>query len=194
MISGKTFRLVVTAVAVVAVSMLVWMLIPSRKSDPVAMTPARISDIATMVSLSTVDIYEEQPIIGRIGSKHLVARQTLTGSVSFDLEKLVVDTAGDTLRVILPPETVELYESTEPGSYVVIDTWNDRLLGSGLTTREENAIKTKAMSMARKRIYAKGYVRRARAEAVANLAQLLRPLAASRPVMIIDPTPAGNRD
>lgn len=194
MISGKTFRLVVTAVAVVAVSMLVWLLIPSRKSDAVAMIPARISDIATMVSLSTVDIYEEQPINGRIGSKHLVARQTLTGSVSFDLDKLVVDTVGDTLRVILPPETVELYESTEPGSYVVIDTWNDRLLGSGLTTREENAIKAKAMSMARKRIYAKGYVRRARAEAVANLAQLLRPLAASRPVMIIDPTPAGNRD
>lgn len=145
-----------------------------------------------MVSLSTVDIYEEQPVNGRIGPKHLVARQTLTGSVSFDLEKLVVDTVGDTLRVILPPETVELYESTEPGSYVVIDTWNDRLLGSGLTTREENAIKAKAMALARKRIYAKGYVRRARAEAVDNLAQLLRPLAASRPVMIIDPTPAGN--
>lgn len=192
MMTGRTFRLIVTAIAVIAAAVAVWLLIPSRRSDTVAMTPARISDIATMVSLSTVDIYEEQPVNGRIGPKHLVARQTLTGSVSFDLEKLVVDTVGDTLRVILPPETVELYESTEPGSYVVIDTWNDRLLGSALTTREENAIKAKAMALARKRIYAKGYVRRARAEAVANLAQLLRPLAASRPVMIIDPTPAGN--
>jgi len=190
--TGRTFRLIVTAIAVIAAAVAVWLLIPSRRSDAVAMTPARISDIATMVSLSTVDIYEEQPVNGRIGPKHLVARQTLTGSVSFDLEKLVIDTVGDTLRVILPPETVELYESTEPGSYVVIDTWNDRLLGSALTTREENAIKAKAMALARKRIYAKGYVRRARAEAVANLAQLLRPLAASRPVMIIDPTPAGN--
>ena len=73
----------------------------------------------------------------------------------------------------------------------MIDTWNDSFMGSSkFTTAEENAIKSKARLQFIRRIYAKGYVRRARAEAVANLRTLLS-AATGRPVEVIDPTPDG---
>lgn len=133
-----------------------------------------IAEIAPMVRLCSVDIYEEVPVRGAIADRHLFARAVFRGSVSFDIEKLQAEERGDTLFVTLPPEIVEVYESTDPGSYEVIDTWSDRLLGSAnFTTAEENAIKENARMELRDRIYHKGYVRRARKEAAENIRKML---------------------
>lgn len=162
-----------------------WFLWPSDDSaDDVDVQPARIADIRQMLSLCSTEIYEELPIRGHYGSKHLVAKATLTGSITFDLDRLRTDSLGDTIVIYLPPEHIELRESTEPGAYTVIDTWNERLLGDGLTAREENAIKKRAMEMAENRIRARGHVARARTDAANTLARFTA-AATGRPVRVI---------
>lgn len=168
-----------------------WILQPGRESDTMRRT--MISQVTPMVQLCTLDIYEDMPIRGSVGSKHIFALVTLNGSVSFDLEKMEFFERGDTLFVTLPPETVEIYESTDPASYRVIDTWNDNLLGSGtFTTAEENAVKAKVRDNFRHRIYARGYVCRARAQAVSNLSAML-PGLTGKTVIVSDPSPEGSR-
>ena len=106
---------------------------------------ARINEIESMVRLCAVDIYSEIPVLDTINDKVIFGIQKQSGSISFDLEKLNADTLGDTVRIILPPEIVELYESTEDNSWEVIDTKNIGLLGvlrsDKLTDREENIVK-----------------------------------------------------
>lgn len=73
----------------------------------------------------------------------------------------------------------------------MIDTWNEKLLGSTkFTTAEENDIKRKVIDNFRRKIYAKGYVRQARADAAATLSQMLSAMSAS-PVEVTDPAPGG---
>lgn len=151
-----------------------------------------IRDVKSMVRLCSVDLYEDVPVKGSIGPRHIFARMALNGSISFDIEKLQMDASGDTVRVVLPPEIVEVYESTERDAYQVIDTWNDNFFGSSsFTAAEENVIKAKVCDSFRRAVYARGYVRRARAEAVTNLASLLSTVM-KRPVIVTDPTPGGS--
>lgn len=167
----------------------------SSEEVPVAkIEPARVIDVRPMVKLCSVELNEDIPIRGDIGSRHLFAKAALKGTISFDLEKAVSSWAGDTLVVILPPEIVSIYESTEPDSYKVIDVWNDKFLGSSnFTVSEENEIKRAAVESWRDSIYSRGYVERARSEAVRNLGVMLRPLTADKMLRIVDPTPKGNR-
>lgn len=167
-----------------------WFLRPGEHQDK-SMRRALISEITPMVRLCSLDIHEDMPVRGHVGPKHIFARVTVNGTITFDLENLEIDERGDTLLVTLPREIVEIYESTDPGSYKVIDTWNDEFLGSGIfTTAEENAIKAKVRDIFRRKVYAKGYVRRARAEAVTNLSSMLSGVT-GRPVIVTDPTPEG---
>ena len=167
-----------------------WALSP--KASHVTMHDAVISDISPMVRLCSVDIYEDVPIKASIGSRHMFARATVNGSITFDLEGLQMQEQGDTLLVTLPREIVEIYESTEPGAYKVIDTWNDSFFGTdNITTEEENKIKAKVRDNFRRKVYAKGYVKRARAEAASNLTGMLSGLT-GKTVIVNDPTPDGN--
>ena len=146
----------------------------SPEAERVTLTPARISEVRPMVALSTVDIYEEMPLKGRIGKRHIVARVALEGSVSFDLEKIGLEDRGDTVVVTLPPATVTLRESTRPDSYRVIDTWNESFLGSAnFTAAEENALKRRFMEAARRGVYRKGYVDEAENRARQSVERLL---------------------
>ncbi len=164
----------------------------SRQSGDLTIDGAIVKEVESMVRLCSMDIYEETPVKATIGNRHLFGRITLKGSITFDLERIVLKMSGDTLRVQLPPEKVEILESTDKDSYIVIDTWNDRFMGSGcFTTAEENKIKEKVKQNAIKSIYRKGYVKRARAEAAENLAAMLSALT-SKPVVVTDPTPEGN--
>lgn len=164
----------------------------SRQSGDLTIDGAMVKEVESMVRLCSMDIYEETPVKATIGNRHLFGRITLKGSITFDLERIVLKMSGDTLRVQLPPEKVEILESTDKDSYIVIDTWNDRFMGSGcFTTAEENKIKEKVKQNAIKSIYRKGYVKRARAEAAENLAAMLSALT-SKPVVVTDPTPEGN--
>lgn len=164
----------------------------SRQSGDLTIDGAIVKEVESMVRLCSMDIYEETPVKATIGNRHLFGRITLKGSITFDLERIVLKMSGDTLRVQLPPEKVEILESTDKDSYIVIDTWNDRFMGSGcFTTAEENKIKEKVKQNAIKSIYRKGYVKRARAEAAENLTAMLSALT-SKPVLVTDPTPEGN--
>lgn len=161
---------------------------------PVAnIEPAKIIDVRPMVKMCTMEIQEEIPVRGKIGSRHLFGKARMLGTISFDLETLQSRWQGDTLMVVLPAEIVDIRESTEPGSYKVIDRWNDHLFGSSnFTTSEENGIKRAAVEKWREEIYNKGYVRRARSEAVTNLEGMLRPFVGDGTVItIIDPIPEG---
>lgn len=167
-----------------------WALSP--KASRATMHDAAITDISPMVRLCSVDIYEDIPIKATIGPRHIFARATVNGSITFDLENLRMREQGDTITVTLPREIVEIHESTEPESYQVIDTWNDSFFGSDkITTAEENKIKAKVRENFRRKVYAKGYVKRARAEAVANLTSMLSGLT-GKTVIVSDPTPDGN--
>ncbi|PWL61633.1 MAG: hypothetical protein DBY35_04795 [Bacteroidales bacterium] len=164
----------------------------SQQSGDLTIDGAMVKEVESMVRLCSMDIYEETPVKATIGNRHLFGRITLKGSITFDLERIVLKMSGDTLRVQLPPEKVEILESTDKDSYIVIDTWNDRFMGSGsFTTAEENKIKEKVKQNAIKSIYRKGYVKRARAEAAENLTAMLSALT-SKPVVVTDPTPEGN--
>ncbi len=144
----------------------------------------RIDGIRAMVSLCTLEIEDEVALRDSINGKWLFAKARLTGEISFDVEKLECDMCGDTLVVILPPETVTVRESTLPGSYQVIDTWDDTLFGLGkLTAAEENTLKRSLIARYRAEIYRKGYAERARANALRTLRQLTAPL--GQPVIVI---------
>ncbi|MBD5370727.1 MAG: DUF4230 domain-containing protein [Bacteroides sp.] len=162
---------------------------PAPEVEPVEMRDARITAIAPMLRLCSLEFTEDIPVKGNVGKRHLMGRATVRGSISFDLDSVASSMRGDTLVVTLPREIVEILESTDPGSYEVIDTWNDALFGSSrFTTAEENAIKEKARADFRRRLYSRGTVRRARAEAAANLRSLLAPMSGG-PVTVEDPTP-----
>lgn len=164
----------------------------SQQSGDITIDGAMVKEVESMVRLCSMDIYEETPVKATIGNRHLFGRITIKGSITFDLERIVLKMSGDTLRVQLPPEKVEILESTDKDSYIVIDTWNDRFMGSGsFTTAEENKIKEKVKQNAIKSIYRKGYVKRARAEAAENLTAMLSALT-SKPVVVTDPIPEGN--
>ncbi len=161
---------------------------PSR----VTLQRAMIGDVAPMLRLCTVEFYDDVPVRGSAGNRHLFARMALQGSISFDLEHIDMRENADSVVLILPREIVDIYESTEDGAYQVIDTWNDRLLGSSrLTTAEENRIKATVSANYRHEIYRKGLVARARREAVAYLTELLSGLT-TKTVVVADPTPRGN--
>lgn len=164
----------------------------SQQSGDLTIDGAMVKEVESMVRLCSMDIYEETPVKATIGNRHLFGRITLKGSITFDLERIALKMSGDTLRVQLPLEKVEILESTDKDSYIVIDTWNDRFMGSGsFTTAEENKIKEKVKQNAIKSVYRKGYVKRARAEAAENLTAMLSALT-SKPVVVTDPTPDGN--
>lgn len=133
---------------------------------------ARVRTVRDMVRLCSLEMYEETGINDTINGKGLFAIQRLHGTISYDLEQVRVDSVGpDTLRLILPHERVEWLESTEPGSYRVVDVWNARssLLKASLTTAEENELKRRATMRLDSLAYSRGYVQRARESAVASL-------------------------
>lgn len=178
--------IIILAVAAVAVAGFVtvrnWQ--SSPEPERVRLAPAKVSEIKSMVELSTVELYEELPLKGSIGKRHLVARVLMEGSVGFDLEKLKVSERGDTIVVTLPPARVTLRESTRPGAYTVIDTWNDEPFGSAqFTTAEENALKRRFTESAVRGVYRRGDVKRARAAAIESVTTLLSG-ATGRPVIV----------
>lgn len=154
--------------------------------------PATVEDIKGMVKLCALEINDDVPVRDSVNGKWIFAKGKLTGYVRFDLEQLKYKQSGDTLVVYLPPESVDIYESTEPGAYRVFDAWDDSLFGRGeLTTAEENLLKQRMKSRYRDTVYNKGYVRRARKSAVETLSRLFGHLDGT--VVIVDPTPDGSR-
>ena len=181
---------VVAAVALAAVVYLSFTK-PEKHTD---VREGWVSNIETMAQLFTVDLYSEMPILDTINNKVMFAIQKQRGSISFDLENLKIDAEGDTVKITLSPEIVELYEATEPNSWEVIDTKAIGRLAVFRSDRfsdtEENALKTRIQEKSKRQLYRKGTVRRARAEGAQNLRSLMEQLY-RKPVVVTDPTPQG---
>lgn len=187
----KTLYKFLTLIVVLAVCGIVAYFYFAPGKSRLTLHDATVKEVKDMARLCAVEIYEEVPVRGHVGSRHLIAREVLVGNISFDLDGLQFDASADTVRVTLPREIVEVRESTEPGSYTVIDNWNDNILSSGnITTEEENKMKELTLRSFIHAVYAKGYVKRARAEAVRNLTSVVTSLT-GKPTIVTDPSPEG---
>lgn len=188
----KVIRIIIVLLMLSVVCFAAYKWYTAPEASNITMQEAKITDVTPMLRLCSVEIYDDVPVKGSIGDKHLFARVALKGSIFFDLDSVQTTETGDTLLVTLPREIVEVYESTDAGAYQVIDTWCDSFFGSSnLTTAEENSIKAEVRDNYRKGIYEKGYVTRARKEAVDNLTSLLGGLT-GKTVIVTDPTPNGS--
>ena len=177
---------IIAALLVIVAAGAAWFLLQPKESS-ITVDPGRAN--VAMARLCTVDIYSEVPVLDTINDKVIFAVQKQTGSVSFDLEKMAVDTTGDTVRIILPPEIVELYEATEKDSWKVIDTKNIGRFGafrsSRLSDAEENAVKARIKKNSLRMLYDKGVIRRAREEGSRSLREMLE-MVYRRPVIVTD--------
>ena len=192
---AKHILTAIVMIAVVAAGLYLYVSLTSPKKT-IDVSKGKVSRIETMARLCTVDIYSEVPVLDTINDKVMFAIQKQKGSVSFDLEKLKVDADGDTVQITLPPEIVELYESTDKNSWEVIDT---KAIGrmamfrsDKFTIEEENAVKAKIKEKSTKLLYRNGTIERARAEGARNLESLME-MVYDKPVRVTDPTPNGAR-
>lgn len=185
--------IIIAVIAIVALALFFWIGAPKKSIE---VGRGQISDVKTMAQLCTIDLYNEVPVLDTINNKVLFAVQKQRGSVSFDLENMQVNTDGDTVKIVLSPEIVEINEATEDNSWQVIDSKNLSLKGynplasNKLTDEEENQIKKKIKTNSKKILYHNGTIERARAEAVKNL-QTLMTKVYRKPVVVTDPTPKG---
>lgn len=184
-------RLLIAAAAVCGIAYIACTWHSTPAPDNIQLQRATARKVEDVVKLCSMEIYDEVPVKGSIGTRHLFGRMLLKASVNFDIANLHIDTSADTIRVTLPPEEVEVLESTDDNAYIIIDTWNTRFLGSTtFTADEENSIKAKVRHNWLRGIYRNGTVARARAEAVGNLTHMLS-ATLHRPVIVTDPTPHG---
>lgn len=166
-----------------------------RRPDEIEVLPSHPGDVKEMVRLCSMEIYNEVPVLDTVNSKVMFAVQKQSGSISFDVEHLEIDDIGDTVRIQLPREIVEINESTEKNSWEVIDTKAigpmSILRSDKFTLEEENRVKAKLKAKSIKRLYANGTVRQARMDAVENLTRLMQ-AAYRKTVIVSDPTPEGS--
>ncbi len=181
-----------TLILVIAVTVPAFLYFNANKEEKITVDEGRINEVKTMVRLCTMDIYKEVPVLDTINNKVIAAIQKQQGSISFDIENLQIDAEGDTVRLTLPHEIVEIRESTEDNSWQVIDTKNIGFLGAirndRLTDREENRVKAKLKRNSINMLYKDGTVRHARSEAAKNL-QIMLERIYRKPVVVIDSNP-----
>lgn len=192
MIKNKNLIMItIVIIAVVAIGLYFSFASPKKTID---VSQGQISKIETMAQLCAIEIYSEVPVLDTINNKVMFAVQKQKGSVSFDLENMQMDANGDTVKIVLSPEIVDLYEATEDKSWEVIDT---KAIGSmsmlrsdKFTDEEENAIKANIKKNSIKLLYHNGTIERARAEGARNLQALMEKVY-NKPVKVTDPTTKG---
>ena len=193
---NKTLKYIIPLVILAVLAFLGWQFYRYfQRPEEIEVLPSRPGDVKEMVRLCSMEIYNEVPVLDTVNFKVMFAVQKQSGSISFDIEHLNVDDSGDTVRIQLPREIVEVNESTEKNSWQVIDT---KAIGpmailrsNKFSLEEENRVKAKLKANSIKRLYSSGTVRQARKDAVDNLTRLME-AAYRKPVIVTDPTPEGN--
>ena len=161
------------ALVIAALGVVLWAAFRPKEAE-ITVEAAKVNRIETMAELCTMEIYNELPVLDTVNGKVIFGIQKQQGSISYDMEKLRLDTVGDTIRAILPPETIRLYGSTEPRSWEVVDTKSLKPLHSGkLTAEEDNLAKAKIKAKSIARLRQNGTIAKARAEARTALAAFL---------------------
>ena len=185
----KYFSLYVTGIILIVVlalggGLFLWR--SSTESTNMAISETKLSEIKDMLKLCTMEVRDDVAIKDSINGKWIFAKATVNGYIRFDLEKLDYQVKNDSVVIILPPEEIEIYESSANNSYEVIDTWNASMLDlRRMTAAEETAIKKRMARKYKASFYDKGYVKRARASAVETLSRLLSII--DPKIMVIDP-------
>lgn len=185
----KTIRAIIILLAVVAVGVIIWMVSRPGFEPHYNTSPSYVKSVAQMVELCTTDIHEEMAVKDSIHGKWIVARQIVEGKIRFDIEQLRIEQRGDTTVVYLPPERVDVLENASPDAYEVLDTWDgsSTFFPRTLTAAEENELKRRWQGRVSEQIYSRGYVKRARRQAVETLTPLLNAINGSdSPVIVVD--------
>ncbi|MDE7475899.1 MAG: DUF4230 domain-containing protein [Duncaniella sp.] len=185
----KYFSLYVTGIILIVVLALgggLYLWRSSTESTNMAISETKLSEIKDMLKLCTMEVRDDVAIKDSINGKWIFAKATVNGYIRFDLEKLDYQVKNDSVVLILPPEEIEIYESSANNSYEVIDTWNASMLDlRRMTAAEETAIKKRMARKYKASFYDKGYVKRARASAVETLTRLLSII--DPKITVIDP-------
>ena len=192
----KALKYIIPLVLFVAIAFFGWQLYKYfQRPEEIEVLPSRPGDVKEMARLCSMEIYNEVSVLDTVNSKVMFAVQKQSGSITFDMENMQIDDSGDTVKIVLPREIVEVYESDEKNAWEVIDT---KAIGpmafirsNKFTTEEENRVKSKLKANSIKRLYANGTVRQARKDAVNNLSRLMESVY-RKPVIVTDHTPNGN--
>ena len=176
------------ALIVVGAGMLIWR--SGEGSTNMTVSETKLSEIKEMVKLCSLEVRDDVAIKDSINGKWIFAKNTINGYIRFDLEKIDYQLRNDSVFIFLPPEEIEVYESSSPNSYEVIDTWDNTLFGlRKMTSDEETAIKERMADRYKASFYEKGYVRRARESAVNTLSRMLRMMDGN--ITVVDLKPEG---
>lgn len=164
--------------------------------EKITIEQGKIVDLRPIAELCAMEIYRETFISDTINHRVIYGLQKQQGRITFDIETLPArvkvslhqgdSLSNDTLRLHLPKEKVEIFESAEPDSWRVIDTKSLRLFESSkMTQAEENMAKRNAIERTRKALYHDGTVQRARHEAAVTLTRMASAMT-GRPVIVIE--------
>ncbi|MDE6023024.1 MAG: hypothetical protein K2G13_05935 [Muribaculaceae bacterium] len=194
----KYIKYIITIVIIAILAFIGWHVFRhANHPEEIEVSPAKAGEAEEMARLCSIEIYNEVPVLDTVNSKVIFAVQKQSGSISFDIDNLEIDDSGDTIRVVLPREIIEIYEATEKDSWQVIDT---KAIGpmsilrtDKLSLAEENRVKQKVKIKAIARLYQNGTVRKARKDGAENLRQLLESVY-RKPVIVTDPTPNGSQE
>lgn len=180
--------LIVIAIIAVAASLYGVFIFPHNSID---VSKGKINKVETMVELCSIDFYNEIPIKDTIANWEFFAKQKQRGSILFDIENLNLSNEGDTLKIVLPPEIVEIMESTDDDSWVSYDS-KDLRTGRWAKASTElwSQVKKNALEHSKARLYEDGTIERARAEGALNLQELMEKVY-RKPVLVTDPYPKG---
>lgn len=192
----KTIKILIPVILLAVAAFLGWQIWRYfQRPEEIEVLPSRPGDVKEMARLCSMEIYNEVSVLDTVNQKVMFAVQKQSGSISFDVDNLAIDDSGDTVRIVLPREIVDVYESTEKNSWQVIDT---KAIGpmaflrsNKFTDAEENRVKAKLKENSIKRLYANGTVRQARKDAAGNLTRLME-ASYRKPVIVSDPTPEGS--
>lgn len=176
----RPIKITLYIIAIIAIAIGAYLIFkPSHPAaTPYKMEDARVKSIIAMVRLCSMTVDTETGIKDTINGKAIFARERLHATIGYDLDRLKIEQHGDTTYITLPPERIDIYESSSPGAYEVLDAWDTKnpIFSRTLTAAEENILKTRWRSRIDSTIRAKGYTAHARRNAVATLASLLRTL------------------
>ncbi|MDE6562513.1 MAG: DUF4230 domain-containing protein [Muribaculaceae bacterium] len=192
----KALKYIILLILAAAIAFFGWQLYRYlQHPEEIEVLPSKPGDVKEMARLCSMEIYNEVSVLDTVNSKVIFAVQKQSGSISFDMENLQVDDSGDTVKIVLPREIVDIYESNEKNAWEVIDT---KAIGpmaflrnNKFTTAEENRVKSKIKAKAISRLYSNGTVKQARKDAVENLTRLMEGIY-RKPVLVSDPTPNGS--
>ncbi len=190
----KVYLIAGLIAAAIAIGIFLAIRLGRQSKDEITIEQGRTVDLRPIAELCGMEIYRETVVADTINDKAIYGIQKQQGRITFDIEQLPSEVAaatratdsiaGDTLRLRLPKEKIELLESTEKDSWRVIDTKSLKFFGSDrMTPQEENVVKRRAIERARKKLYQDGTVNKARREAAATLRDLASQIT-GRPVIV----------